>query len=58
MRMVFFYGYVIYLTGAHKTILQEFYQVAFCKKLYLFLEELQMQIEGKDEWVEKVTGLN
>ena len=33
----------------HKTILQEFYQVAFRKKLYLSLDELQKDL---DEWLE------
>ncbi|MNF61305.1 hypothetical protein D3C84_429440 [compost metagenome] len=47
MRMVFLYGDVIYLTGAYKTILQEFYPVAFCKKLYLSLEELQMDLDSR-----------
>lgn len=32
----------------HKTILQEFYQVAFRKKLYNSLDELQMDL---DEWI-------
>lgn len=32
----------------HKTILQEFYQVTFRKKLYRTLEELQMDL---DEWI-------
>jgi transposase InsO family protein len=32
----------------HKTILQEFYQVAFRKKLYLSLEELQADL---DDWL-------
>ena len=30
----------------HKTILQEFYQVAFCRKLYLSLEELQTDLDA------------
>ena len=34
----------------HKTILQEFYQVAFRKKLYRSLEELQQDL---DEWIER-----
>ena len=33
----------------HKTILQEFYQVAFRKKLYMSIEELQKDL---DNWVE------
>ena len=33
----------------HKTILQEFYQVAFRKKLYLSLEELQADL---DAWID------
>jgi len=33
----------------HKTILQEFYQVAFRKKLYLSLEELQTDLDG---WID------
>ena len=33
----------------HKTILQEFYQIAFRKNLYLSLEELQKDL---DEWLE------
>ena len=33
----------------HKTILQEFYQVAFRKKLYNSLDELQMDL---DKWIE------
>ena len=32
----------------HKTILQEFYQVAFRKKLYMNIEELQKDL---DEWI-------
>jgi hypothetical protein len=32
----------------HKTILQEFYQVTFCKKLYMALDELQKDL---DEWI-------
>ncbi len=32
----------------HKTILNEFYQVTFCKKLYQTLEELQKDL---DEWL-------
>jgi len=32
----------------HKTILQEFYQIAFRKKIYLTLEELQRDL---DEWL-------
>jgi len=32
----------------HKTILQEFYQVAFRRKLYLTLKELQ---DDLDEWL-------
>lgn len=32
----------------HKTILQEFYQVAFRRKLYLSIEELQIDL---DEWM-------
>ena len=32
----------------HKTILQEFYQVAFRKKLYLSIEELQRDL---DDWI-------
>ena len=32
----------------HKTILQEFYQVAFRKKLYLSLDELQADL---DTWL-------
>jgi len=32
----------------HKTVLQEFYQIAFRKKLYLSLEELQNDL---DEWL-------
>jgi transposase InsO family protein len=34
----------------HKTILQEFYQVAFRKKLYRGLEELQVDL---DSWIER-----
>jgi transposase InsO family protein len=34
----------------HKTILQEFYQVAFRKKLYRSLEELQQDLDG---WIER-----
>jgi len=34
----------------HKTILQEFYQVAFRKKLYRGLEELQVDL---DAWIER-----
>ncbi len=34
----------------HKTILQEFYQVAFRKKIYRSLEEMQFDL---DAWVEK-----
>ncbi len=30
----------------HKTILQEFYQVAFRKKLYLVLDELQADLDA------------
>ena len=33
----------------HKTVLQEFYQVTFRKKLYSNLEELQKDL---DEWIE------
>ena len=33
----------------HKTILQEFYQIAFRKKLYLSLEELQADL---DAWID------
>ena len=33
----------------HKTILQEFYQVAFRKKLYSTVEELQNDL---DKWIE------
>ena len=33
----------------HKTILQEFYQVAFRKKLYLSLQELQADL---DSWID------
>lgn len=33
----------------HKTILQEFYQVAFRRKIYLTLEELQQDL---DEWID------
>ena len=33
----------------HKTILQEFYQVTFCKKLYRSMEELQQDL---DAWIE------
>jgi len=33
----------------HKTVLQEFYQITFRKKLYGSLEELQKEL---DEWVE------
>lgn len=29
-------------------ILQEFYQVVFCKKVYYFIEELQVDL---DEWL-------
>jgi transposase InsO family protein len=32
----------------HKTILQEFYQIAFRKKLYTNIEELQKDL---DEWI-------
>jgi putative transposase len=32
----------------HKAILQEFYQVTFCKKLYADLESLQVDL---DEWL-------
>ena len=34
----------------HKTILQEFYQVAFCQKLYKTLEELQSDLDGWLTW--------
>lgn len=34
----------------HRTILEEFYQVAFRKKIYKTLEELQTDL---DEWIEK-----
>ncbi|MFM5429172.1 IS481 family transposase [Aeromonas veronii] len=37
----------------HKTILQEFYQVAFRKKLYLSLEELQSDL---DSWLDHYNG--
>lgn len=37
----------------HKTILQEFYQVAFRKKLYLSLEELQADL---DSWIDYYNG--
>lgn len=37
----------------HKTILQEFYQVAFRKKLYLSLEELQSDL---DSWLDYYNG--
>ena len=37
----------------HKTILQEFYQVAFRKKLYLSLEELQTDL---DSWLDYYNG--
>lgn len=33
----------------HKTILQEFYQIAFRKKIYLTLEELQRDL---DQWID------
>jgi transposase InsO family protein len=33
----------------HKTILQEFYQVIFCKKIYSGLASLQSDL---DEWIE------
>ena len=33
----------------HKTILQEFYQVTFRKKLYADIDELQKDL---DEWIE------
>lgn len=36
------------LVAVHKTILQEFYQVAFRKKLYGNLEELQTDL---DVWI-------
>ncbi len=32
----------------HKTVLQEFYQVAFCKKIYRALDELQADL---DKWL-------
>lgn len=32
----------------HKTILQEFYQVAFRRKIYRSIEELQVDL---DEWI-------
>ena len=32
----------------HKTVLQEFYQIAFRKKIYQSLEELQADL---DEWI-------
>ena len=34
----------------HKTVLQEFYQVAFRKKLYGSLEQLQQDL---DEWLDR-----
>lgn len=34
----------------HKTILEEFYQIAFRKKIYATLEELQADL---DQWIEK-----
>ncbi|EKP0301775.1 IS481 family transposase [Aeromonas veronii] len=37
----------------HKTILQEFYQVAFRRKLYLSLEELQVDL---DSWLDYYNG--
>ncbi|MCQ0034670.1 hypothetical protein NAL89_27615, partial [Burkholderia glumae] len=37
----------------HKTILQEFYQVAFRRKLYLSLEELQADL---DTWLAYYNG--
>jgi hypothetical protein len=37
----------------HKTILQEFYQVAFRKKLYLSLNELQADL---DDWIDYYKG--
>lgn len=37
----------------HKTILQEFYQIAFRKKLYHSLEELQQDV---DEWMRHYNG--
>lgn len=33
----------------HRTILEEFYQVAFSKKLYASLDELQTDV---DQWIE------
>ena len=33
----------------HKTVLQEFYQVAFRKKIYHTIEELQTDL---DQWIE------
>jgi len=33
----------------HRTILEEFYQVAFCKKVYGSIEELQKDV---DDWLE------
>ena len=35
--------------GFHKTILNEFYQITFRKKLYTCMEELQKDL---DEWME------
>jgi len=32
----------------HRTILEEFYQVAFCKKIYHTVEELQVDL---DQWL-------
>lgn len=32
---------------SHKTILQEFYQVTFCKKLYADVESLQMELDNR-----------
>ena len=34
----------------HKTILEEFYQIAFRKKIYANLEELQADL---DQWIDK-----
>ena len=44
------FGFYYFLGGLpfHKTILNEFYQVTFRKKLYSSLEELQKDL---DEWM-------
>jgi transposase InsO family protein len=37
----------------HKTVLQEFYQVAFRRKIYVSLDELQRDL---DLWIEHYNG--